>query len=240
MIKEHLLEFTKQLTVLCVEDDIVTLQRLQFYFKKIFKEVYTAKNGAQGLAKFKSLNPDIVVTDIQMPGLDGLDMTDQIKMINSLAKVLVVSAYDDKDYLIKSLNIGVDGYIKKPIDNQDLDNTLSKVIKSLALLRNVTLKEIQQIQTKYNDKKELDFCEIQDHKKLFETFSIMVHNEIPIKAITIYKGLMISHECSIVSVGNNKLFIIADKIQTKISMIEKSLIIHSDLFYKDIQIVKVE
>lgn len=224
-------EFAKNLTLLCVEDDMVTQRRLELYFSKTFKEVHVANNGYEGLEKFIKHNPDIVITDIEMPSLNGLDMTYKIKELKPATKVLVISAHDDKDYLMRSLNIGVDGYITKPIQNNQMMDNINKILKHLAILKNIQISKtniLDDIKTNVN------FCDGDDQKKFIEALHITKTNELTIKVLNIYKGLVLSHDNTILEITKNKLSIICTKSQALISKIATNVVLHTDLFPKSV------
>jgi len=104
------------LSLLYVEDTLALQEKATSFFKKLFVQVYTANNGQEGLELFKKHQPSIVITDIQMPIMDGLSMIEAIKKIDANTKVLITSAYDDKEYLLKTIAIGANGYLIKPLN----------------------------------------------------------------------------------------------------------------------------
>ncbi|MBF0473985.1 MAG: response regulator, partial [Nitrospirae bacterium] len=89
-------------------------------------EVIVAENGAMGLEMFNLHNPDIVITDIRMPVMNGLDMARQIKAINCDVPLIITTGHNDEEFLLTSIDIGVDKYIKKPIYMEELFSTLEK------------------------------------------------------------------------------------------------------------------
>ncbi len=81
---------------------------------------YVATNGKEGIEKFKEVNPDIVITDIMMPELNGLDMAKELKKINSKVPIIVLSAFSDKDKLLNAIDVGIVKYFIKPFDPDEL------------------------------------------------------------------------------------------------------------------------
>ncbi len=69
-----------------------------------------ANNGEEGLEKYKKINPDIIITDIMMPKLDGLEMTKRIREENETIPIIVLSAFSDKEKLLKAIDIGITKY----------------------------------------------------------------------------------------------------------------------------------
>lgn len=114
----------KDLTVLYVEDEELARGLLTDFLKRRFAAVYSAKDGDEGLRLFKTYSPDIVITDIQMPVMDGLAMSKAIKDIDSDEPIVIVSAFNDIEYLLEAIDIGVEGYVSKPVDIKKLQYNL--------------------------------------------------------------------------------------------------------------------
>jgi YesN/AraC family two-component response regulator len=119
MILENLTEsdYIKKLTVLYVEDLEDTMNSLGYILGKRVKQLYTASNGKEGLEKYKKHSDkiDIVITDIRMPFMNGIEMVKEIKEINEHVKIVYVSAQNDSNILVQCINVGADGFIIKPV-----------------------------------------------------------------------------------------------------------------------------
>ncbi len=118
-----------KLNILYVEDDTVLLQETCNIFEKIFKSVDTAMSGAEGLMKFSQREYDLVITDIEMPELNGLEMSQKIKELNPQIPIVVLSAYSNSAYLIEAINTGINYYVLKPILLPQLLSTLHSVVE---------------------------------------------------------------------------------------------------------------
>ncbi len=118
-----------KLDILYVEDDKALLQETNSILEKIFKSVDTASSGAEGLLKFTQNSYDLVITDIEMPELNGLEMSKKIKEIDPQIPVVVISAYSNSSYLIEAINIGINYYVLKPILLPQLLSTLHSVVE---------------------------------------------------------------------------------------------------------------
>ncbi|WP_169974454.1 MULTISPECIES: response regulator [unclassified Campylobacter] len=127
---EHIKTKTYPMTALYVEDDDEVRTQTAKILKLFFNSVVECNNSYDGLKEFKKHSPDIVFTDINMSGINGLEMLDTIKNINPATKSIIFSAYDDTAYFTKAIEIGVDGYILKPFLISDLLNVLEKIINS--------------------------------------------------------------------------------------------------------------
>ncbi|WP_347986766.1 response regulator [Methylomonas sp. AM2-LC] len=119
--------------VLYVEDDIETREELEMMLRTKIQNLYVASNGKEGLALYKQYKPDIVITDIQMPVMNGLSMAADIKAINPDQAIVILSAYNDTEYLFRALQIGLQDYITKPISVAHLLDKLVKIVNQLSL-----------------------------------------------------------------------------------------------------------
>lgn len=123
----------KKLSILYVEDDESTREEISFFLKKVCGNVTTAENGAEGLEAFRKENFDMIITDIQMPVMNGLDMVKEIRKTDQKIPIAVTTAFSDSDFLIKSISSGVDKYILKPIDMMELLTVIQKCTRTKAL-----------------------------------------------------------------------------------------------------------
>ena len=120
----------KELSVLLVEDEAKIRDLLASVMEKVFKKVITAQNGEEGLKKFKKFNPNIVITDILMPIRDGLEMSKDIRAISPETPIVVLSAFNDKDKLMQAIEIGINKYLLKPIDMDELIYAVETLAKA--------------------------------------------------------------------------------------------------------------
>ncbi|EAK8519298.1 response regulator transcription factor [Campylobacter jejuni] len=118
----------KELIILVVEDEIKTRESLINVLSERFSKVIGAQNGDEGLKKFKKFKPDLVITDIAMPIMDGLDMAREIKEISHDVPIVVLSAYSEKERLLRSIDIGIDKYLIKPVDIEELFKVLDCLV----------------------------------------------------------------------------------------------------------------
>ena len=111
-------EFLKSLTVLYVEDEEFTREIFSNFMVRIFGEVVTAKNGVEGLAAYREQSPDIVITDIEMPLMDGIAMIKEIRNLDAHKSVpiFVMTAVEQVEYLQRSSSLGGCEYVFKPLD----------------------------------------------------------------------------------------------------------------------------
>ena len=114
----------KNLTILYVEDDIDTQKLIKRILSSSVKEVFVASDGIEGLNLYKEKKPDIVLTDICMPKMDGLEMSKEIKNINQNQPIGIFTAFDEPEYLKEAANLDIGTYILKPFDKEQFFNSL--------------------------------------------------------------------------------------------------------------------
>jgi len=118
-------------SLLYVEDDKNTQEAMKEILKDEVKVLYQASNGEEGLALFKEKRPDIILTDINMPKMSGLDMALVIKHIDRTIPIVIISAFDEKSILLDAINIGIDGFVVKPVDIEKLIEKLEEIAQNL-------------------------------------------------------------------------------------------------------------
>jgi len=118
--------------ILCVEDDPTTRILLQDLLESKVKKLYIANDGVEGLKLYTELKPDIVLTDILMPNMDGIEMSKRIKDIDKNQHIVVFTALNEASNLHQAINLGIDKYLIKPITNLEIFyKTLESVAKTL-------------------------------------------------------------------------------------------------------------
>ncbi|MBI5889814.1 MAG: response regulator [Nitrosomonadales bacterium] len=120
-------DFLKTLSVLYVEDDEEIRELLSRFLHRRVGTLHTATNGQEGAQAFLEHHPDVVVTDIKMPVMDGLEMAAVIKSSSHEVPIIVITAYSERDYFIRAIEIGVDQYVTKPVNT---DTLLQAIYKS--------------------------------------------------------------------------------------------------------------
>ncbi len=126
----NLIKHTKNLNILYVEDNLEVQTQTAKMLQSFFNNISIANNGKVALELF--VNNDsyhILITDIKMPILDGLGFIESIRKINKRVPIIVLSAHDNKDYFLKTINAGIDGYILKPYTLGQITNTLTNIME---------------------------------------------------------------------------------------------------------------
>ncbi|MDD2829736.1 MAG: response regulator [Sulfuricurvum sp.] len=120
-------KFSKNLKVLYVEDNDVLRKETAALFQPFFASVDLASNGQEGLEKYNHERYDIVISDINMPLMNGIEMIGRMQEINPEQKVIAISAHDESDFLLQIIRRGVSSFILKPINLDEMLRVLYTV-----------------------------------------------------------------------------------------------------------------
>ena len=137
-----LINYTNELNILYVEDDDTIRAVNESLFGELFLRVDIAVDGVDGLRKYINYKKerdeyyDLVITDINMPNKDGLELIRDINELNFNQPIIVISAHSDSKNLMSFIQLGVDGFILKPIDESNLINTLYKICENILMKKN--------------------------------------------------------------------------------------------------------
>ena len=153
----NLIKFTKKLNILYAEDNIEVQTQTVKMLQSFFNNIDVANNGKVAQDLFSNNTYDIVITDIKTPHIDGLCLIESIRKINKKIPILVLSAHDNKDYFLKTINAGIDGYILKPYNLKQITTSLVNIIEKYDF--NHTTKKIIEL--------DYDFCWNKESNQLF-------------------------------------------------------------------------
>lgn len=123
----------KDLTLLYIEDDELLRKKFVNFLKPKFKEIFEALDGVEALEKYHADRPDMMVVDINMPKLNGLEVIEHIRKHDKETPIIILSAYSDQEKLFKAIRLGLSDYLVKPVPRQKL----------LSFLENMGLKLYQ-------------------------------------------------------------------------------------------------
>ncbi|MFO0589808.1 MAG: response regulator [Polyangiaceae bacterium] len=123
--------FLKTLVVLYAEDDDEVRRQFVELLQRRVREVLPARDGAEALALFREKRPDLVITDIRMPAMDGLSLAKAIREEAPATPVIVTTAFDQTEYLVRAIDIGVEQYLMKPVERSLLDARLLACVRRL-------------------------------------------------------------------------------------------------------------
>ncbi len=128
---ENIIKYSQNLKLLYVEDNQEARESTLLILEEFFETIIVALNGQDGFDKFQSNKIDLIIADINMPKLNGLEMTKKIRKIDKDVPILVLSAYNESGYFIDSIKLGVEGYLLKPIDMNQFIGVLKKTTDKL-------------------------------------------------------------------------------------------------------------
>lgn len=127
----NLLKETSKLKVLYVEDNEETRKFTLKMLQNFFSDIVISVNGLDGFEKFQDEHFDLIFTDINMPMMNGLEMIKNIRTLNKNTPIIIFSAYDDVEYFLTSIKYGIAGYILKPFNYEQIEETLLKVVNTI-------------------------------------------------------------------------------------------------------------
>ena len=126
---ENIIKCTKNLNILYIEDNISVQKQTTKMLESFFNKIYLANNGKEALELFEKENLyNLVITDIEMPLLDGISFIEAIRKYNKKIPIIVLSAHNNKNYFLKTIKAGIDGYILKPYTLEQIVQTLEYII----------------------------------------------------------------------------------------------------------------
>ena len=121
--------------ILLIDDEPAILESLAIFLRKMNHTVYQAATGKQGLKQFEQQHPDIVILDIHLPDLNGLEILRRIQEHEWLAKVIMITAYQDMDTTIQTMKDGAYDYVHKPLDIEEIENAIDQAFQVLEMER---------------------------------------------------------------------------------------------------------
>jgi CheY-like chemotaxis protein len=125
----------EELTLLLVEDDLMSSEMLLVQLDGLFKKIITASDGLEGFQLFCDHAPDIVLTDQIMPGISGLELMSQIRATGAKTPIVLMTSSIDNGVLLEAINVGVDRFVPKPFDFDQIIRTLSAIARDIVNMR---------------------------------------------------------------------------------------------------------
>ena len=144
---KELIGYSKTLQLLYVEDNLEVRENTVDFLKIFFENITLCTQGQEGLEAFKKAHFDLIITDINMPVMNGLEMIQKIKKVNPNIPVFVLSAHDDAEYLVESIDLDIDAYIQKPLTPETFTAKLHKTMDYLQKIHahDTMLNELNQL-----------------------------------------------------------------------------------------------
>jgi len=124
-----------QVSLLYVEDEALAREMVERMIARKFPhlKIHSAENGKQGVELYRKYRPEIVITDINMPIMDGIRMAGEIKALKPDAMIIVMTAYSDTEYMLNAIELGISRYVLKPVDHNKLSAAIEKCLATIAL-----------------------------------------------------------------------------------------------------------
>ncbi|WP_324171921.1 response regulator transcription factor [Sulfurimonas sp.] len=121
------------ISILIAEDESELREYLKEYLELFFKNIFIAKCGKEAYEIYLQKKPDIIISDINMPNLDGLSMVQQIRESDNETNIIIMSAHSDRDKLLKAVELRLVKYLIKPINSQNLKDILFELTQKLRI-----------------------------------------------------------------------------------------------------------
>ncbi len=196
--------------ILIVDDSPFVTEVLKIFLEQRSKNVFVASNGREGLQIYRQKNPQLIITDVLMPVMNGLEMSKEIKNSNKNAFIVMTTAMEETEHLAEAIEISIDKYLPKPIDLKrlekiidDFENSLAskKIIeenrklleeykKALDAMAIFTLSDAKGVIKYVND----EFCRVTEYSReeaLGKDYSMLRHPDMPKKVfISMWKTIM--------------------------------------------------
>jgi two-component system response regulator VanR len=177
-MQKELLKKLQSLTILYAEDEIGIRKNIADSLGYYVLEVYEASNGAEAFEIYEEKNPDIILSDIHMPILNGIEFVRKVRLTNRNIPVVMITAHTDKKYLLEAVELHMEKYIVKPIELEDLFNALEQCLGVITINNQISL-DVDEDYTYDYDKKELKYKNesILLNKKEMRFFEVLIANQ---------------------------------------------------------------
>ncbi|QKF83112.1 two-component system response regulator [Halarcobacter ebronensis] len=121
----------EDIKVLIVEDDEIARENAVEYLQDYFSNIFEASNALDALKIYETKKPDIIISDIQMPRLNGLEFIKRVRQKDKKVQIIVLTAFCDKEYLLKAIELQLVKYLIKPINEYEFDMAIKNSIEAL-------------------------------------------------------------------------------------------------------------
>jgi diguanylate cyclase (GGDEF)-like protein len=220
MRTKEILKITKTLHLLYAEDDEGMRNSSADLFQNFFAQITTAEDGLDALEKYQKSSFDIVITDISMPRMDGIELIQNIRMDNPAIPVIVYSAWNNPAAMTACIPLNVDGYLLKPIQTKNVMEVLEKVAHKIAQISKDRFQD-QDIKHRIKQesktlKKQFEFDELtqlKSHNALLDRIDTLQSTRIPVILLINIDEFHVYNKLYGLGVGDEILVRFANKLK---------------------------
>lgn len=151
--------------ILFVEDEKAIRENYITYLKTFFTEVFEAEDGVKAYELYKLKKPDIMIVDINIPKLNGLELLERIRENDYTTKAIMLTAHTDKSFLLKATTLKLTKYLVKPVSRKDLNEALESTINEIL---KYSVMSIQKIELSDNYSWNMELKELKHHNHIIE------------------------------------------------------------------------
>jgi DNA-binding response OmpR family regulator len=131
----------KSYTILYIEDDIEIRESITEFLNRYCKAVYTCESSEEGMELYRKFHPDILLLDINLPGMSGIDFATRVRESDKKTRILISTAYTDKAFMLRAIELELTRYLVKPVTSQELFSAFERCIEQLNPYERVHLGE---------------------------------------------------------------------------------------------------
>jgi two-component system response regulator VanR len=128
--------------LLFVEDDVILRENYTHYFQTLFETVYSTGDGEEGYRLYEAHRPDIMILDIELPKLSGLELLKKVRRKDHRTKAIMLTAYSNVDYLLSATELKLTRYLIKPVTQKDLKNALQATIDEIVRFETISKRQL--------------------------------------------------------------------------------------------------
>ena len=192
--------------ILYVEDDDIARENGVEYLENYFDTIYEASNASIAFQIYEKYRPEIIITDIQMPKINGLEFVKRVRKIDKKTQIIVITAFCNKEYLLQAVELQLVKYLIKPINETDFKEAIFISIETKSVIEALIINDISNI-FKFDD------------NSYFDTFNkvlIVENNIVKLRAKEIlFLELLIKNKNRYVSYEEIESYVWFDNIMTK-------------------------
>lgn len=131
MVEEKFKNSIAQTKILYIEDDNYIREYINEFLKRFNSNIYLASNAEDGLEIYKKHKPDIMIVDINLPNMSGIELISQIRKNDNFTRIIISTAYTNKEFTLQAIELNITRYLVKPITSKDLIAALQKALDEL-------------------------------------------------------------------------------------------------------------